>query len=331
MLLMRTHFLHVHLLDTAIASDNVGDEIIVEACRTELAPLLKEAYVTTSSSHDGLGPLSRSLMASADVVFMLGTNALSQRRSRFRQSSHWPITRDDFSVLKGKVVLVGVGASRSYTSLQPRQRRFLRGLLSPRHVHSLRDESALKIVEAAGHRGLNTTCPTLWRWRGAQPNLSHEAAGEVCFTLTQHKPDAVQDGKMIDILRSRYQRLWFWPQQPRDLGYLDSLRGLDEIHVVAPNLAAYDTLLSRKVDVIGTRLHGTIRGLGHGCRSIVIGIDNRAKEIAAHTGLEVIDRSVLEDALPLAITRRSGATLEVDGAVIDRFLGQFRLRDVTSA
>ena len=133
---------------------------------------------------------------------------------------------------------------------------------------------------------------------------------------------------MIEVLKTFYTRLLFWPQQPRDLGYLDEIHGREGIEVVAPNLRSYDRILETGVDVVGTRLHGTIRALMHGCRSIVIGIDNRAAEIGAHTGLEVLPRADLPTLLPAAITNRIPPVLKLDGAAIDQFLGQFM--EVTS-
>jgi polysaccharide pyruvyl transferase WcaK-like protein len=311
-----------HIIDTAIASDNVGDEIIVEACRHALSPILKTAYVTTSSGHDGLGHMGRQLAASAQVVFLLGTNALAASRTKWRHHFIWHVAGRDMEALAGKIVLVGVGAHRAFDNVEPAQVRFLRKLLSPHYSHSVRDASALRILDRCGLSGINTACPTLWR--GAK-GIAKEKASSVCFSLSAHKAHPDLDRRMVEILCSNYRTVWFWPQQPRDTSYLKSLGLLDRISAfVPPNLAAYDDILaSQDIDVIGTRLHGTIRGLMHGRRSLVIGIDHRAKDLASSTNLPVLSRDVLVDRLSDKINSVWDTTLTVDAAAIVEFLEQF--------
>lgn len=321
---MTTPFLKVHLLHTAIASDNVGDEIIVEDCLVELQAILANAYVTTSSSHDGLGRSGRALAADADIVFMLGTNALRARPVSPRRYYMWKLTSRDVAALENKVVLVGVGANESFNGVKRRQKKLLRRILSDCFVHSVRDESAQSIVETCGRNVVNTSCPTIWKWRSALPNCPQNKAASVCFTLTKHKPDLEADRALIRILRENYQNIWFWPQQPRDLKYLESLGDINDIKIIAPNLTAYDKVLSENdLDVIGTRLHGTIRALKHGRRMIVISIDNRASEIGAHTGLTVLERGQIVEKLPTMIASEFETRLTLDTDALDQFLHQF--------
>ncbi len=321
---MADRFPRIHLLQTAIASDNVGDEIIVEACLRELAPVLKTAYVTTSASHDGMGPSGRALAAAADVVLMLGTNALRARKAAPWRYYMWKFSRRDIEAVAGKVVLMGVGANKGFAGLQGAQRSYLKRILSPGHVHSVRDASAKQIVEACGLEAIPTSCPTLWRWRDAGPDCPAGRAAGAVFTLTRHKPKPDLDRAMIAILRQRYSRLWFWPQQPRDLDYLEELGEEGGVSVIPPNLAAYDAVLAGEdVDVIGTRLHGTIRALSHKRRPIVIAIDSRAREIGAETGLTILPRTEIPTRLEGMIEAGTETRLDLDKAAIARFLGQF--------
>lgn len=315
---------HVHLIDTAVASDNLGDEIIGEAARSALMPIFRDCYITTSAGHDGLGPFGRELVAQADVALLLGTNALSPRDQMRQKRFIWMIRPEDLPVLAGKVVLCGVGANRSYDAVEPPQIELLKTVLSPHYRHSVRDGLGAGIVRAAGREALNTTCPTLWRWRDRQPPVPAGKAPGVVFTLTKHKPDPA-DAVMVRILRGLYRQLWFWPQQPRDLAYLDEIAGLAGIEMLAPNLAAYDRLLaSEPVDVVGTRLHGGIRGLQHGRRVLVVAIDNRAAEIGAETGLPVIARSDVAGGLEPRLLADWPTSLHLPEVAIGRFLGQFR-------
>lgn len=313
----------IHLIDTSVASDNLGDEIIVEKARHHLMPVIGDAYISTSSGHDGLGPFGRRLAAEADLVLLLGTNALS---ARYRGRKFiWRVKAQDVTALQGKVVLVGVGANRDFKRVAWRQRWLINRLLSPTHRHSVRDDLAAKILSHCGREAINTSCPTLWEYRSSQPVVRTSPADDVCFTLTGNKPDT-SDRQMIDILRQSYKRIAFWPQMPGDLGYLKSITGLEDIRILAPNLIAYDDFLSTtNADVIGTRLHGGIRGLSHGCRIGVVAIDNRARDIGSGVNLPTIPRAELATRLPDFIASPPKLHLNVNAEPIDRFLSQISL------
>jgi len=319
-------FLHVHLLHTAIATDNIGDEIITQGCLDSLGEVFPSAYISTSSSHDGLGVVSRHMAEAADIVILTGTNALAP----FYQVGKdfiWNVSSQDLDVLRNKVVLMGVGANRTYDRLDRRQIDFLRNILSDDYFHSVRDDLGKEICEAAGKRVLNTSCPTLWGV-GDNPGVTHDSeVKQVCFTLTAHKPDP-SDRIFMEILAERYERLFFFPQQPRDLSYLKKINPKITIDVVAPRLTAYDELLLREeIDVIGTRLHGTIRGLQHGKRAIVISIDNRALGLSKTTGLTVVERDQIGELRNVA-SSDINSELRIPSAEIETFLGQFQLRQL---
>jgi polysaccharide pyruvyl transferase WcaK-like protein len=316
-----SHLRHVHLIDTACASDNLGDEIIMDRCRAEIAPLLRDAYVTTSAGHDGLGPSGRRAAAAADIVLMLGTNALS---ARFRLGSDymWRIMPRDLSALRGKVVLVGVGGNRDFDRVHPLQRRLLRHVLSARHLHSVRDHVALRLLEEIGLKGVMTSCPTLW---SAPREMGGEGpARRAVFTLTRHLAHDT-DADLLAGLREVYDEVWFWPQQPRDLAHLRRLPGHEAVRLLPPNLAAYDAFLAAgAVDVVGTRLHGTIRGLHHGQRVLVVEVDHRAREIAGRSGLASIRRDeIAAGLLPERLNSAWQQTLTLPSEAISAFFGQF--------
>lgn len=313
---------HVHLLDTSVGSGNRGDDIIVDCARRHLWPVVRDSFLSSSSSHDGLGRYSRKLAEDADLVFLLGSNALAAdyRGRRF----HWRVTWRDLRALRGKVVLVGVGAHKEFHRVSRRQINFLRQVLSPRYTHSVRDELAAEILRQCDLPVVNTSCPTLWDYAHRQP-VSEPNPRVACFTLTAGKPDAM-DRQMIRMLADRYDRLHFWPQQPADLSYLDGLDSGVDIGIIAGNLGAYDDFLrSHRPYYVGTRLHGGIRAMSHGCRVLVVTIDNRARSLGAEVGFPILDRSRLSADLGawLDLTGTAGPT--VDGAKVDRFLQQFML------
>ena len=313
---------HIHLIDTSVASDNVGDEIIVSEARAHIDTIFRDAYVSTSSGHDGLGHYSRSLVATADLVFLLGTNALSAKY-QMRGNFIWNVARKDIPILAGKVILFGVGANRDFDQISWRQARLLRRLLSSSHKHAVRDQTGYRLLESCGIAAINTSCPTLWRYASNLTVLPTRPSTNVCFTLTKHKRHN-SDISMIDALRRVYKTVFFWPQQPRDLDYLKEITSTDDITIVAPNLAAYDDLLgNQSMDVVGTRLHGCIRGLKHGQRVLVVAIDNRARDIGRETNLPTISREHVAEHLEQVLLADSAITLNVSAQPIRDYLSQF--------
>ncbi|SHG89861.1 Polysaccharide pyruvyl transferase family protein WcaK [Cognatiyoonia sediminum] len=312
---------HLHLIDTSIGSDNVGDEIIMSEIKSHLLPLISDAYVTTSAGHDGLGVYSRDLAGKADLVLLLGTNAL-RHQYRVGKKYIWYVDRKDISAIEGKVVLFGVGANRDFEKIERRQLAFLQRVLAPNFVHAVRDETGARIVEACGLKSVNTSCPTLW----AAPRVKVDPAkrpGAVCFTLTKHKADPL-DQQMLDQMLDLYEDVYFWPQQPRDLEYLRTLNNQGRVKVLPPNLSAYDAFLSStEVDVVGTRLHGSIRGLHHGRRVLAIAIDNRARDIGAEVSLPTLPRSEMHK-LAERLNGDLTCELSLPKEKIDLFLDQFK-------
>lgn len=315
-------FTHVHIIDTSVATDNIGDEIIVESARAVLAPYLEGVYVSFSSSHDGLGRYGRGLVKNADIALILGTNIISHRNQLCGQGI-WKVSKEDVDALKNKVVLLGCGASRDFDVVDSDQIEFLKTTLSDRYTHSVRDQLGQDIVEQAGHHAVNTSCPTLWGYPWGSADTSSSKSDSVVFTLTKHKPHE-NDAIMVEILQSAYERLAFWPQQPRDFAYLRSLGFTTGINVIPPSLQEFDNfLMATGADVVGTRLHGGIRGLQHGCRSVIVSIDNRARGIGEHVGLPTLDRESIGSRLEGLLHKPGKPELTIPRQEIAGFLEQF--------
>jgi hypothetical protein len=110
--------------------------------------------------------------------------------------------------------------------------------------------------------------------------------------------------------------VYFWPQGSGDARYFAEFsRGAI---LLDRSLAALEQLLREPIDCIGTRLHCGIKCLEHGRRSLVLGIDNRAMEIAADTALPVVWRSDL-DSLRSWIAGGEPVRLAIDFAAIARW------------
>ena len=68
------------------------------------------------------------------------------------------------------------------------------------------------------------------------------------------------------------------------------------IELVSPEVQSFDSLLEKEdIDYVGTRLHAGIRALQHKRRTIIISIDNRAKEMDKSFNLPILERESIND------------------------------------
>ena len=276
------------LLDTSVASTNVGDEIIMQAVRAGLREPLKGTLVSSVASHDRMGPKGRGLIRKADLVVAGGSNLIS---SHMWIRAVWKLgLRDAF--LGMNTVLMGIGWYQFQRKPDPYTAWLLRRVLHPTALHSVRDSHAQSMLASIGITNvINTGCPTIWNLGspGTQP-YPRERAREVVTTLNSYIPDRDADRRLIGILRARYERIYVWLQTAEDYELVRAFG--DDIIVIDPSLAGYDTLLTsgRSLDYVGNRLHGGIRALQHGLRAIIIEIDNRAREMGRDFNLPTVER-----------------------------------------
>lgn len=160
--------------------------------------------------------------------------------------------------------------------------------------HAVRDEyTQRKLAELGITNVIYTACPTMWNLTPEHcKKIPTAKAKSVVTTLTAYHADRKDDKQIINILTSLYNQVFFWPQQIEDVDYLMSLDfDKSKIIVLPPSLKSYDEVLTfEDIDYVGTRLHGGIRALNFGKRTLIIGIDNRAVEINKTTNLPLLNR-----------------------------------------
>jgi polysaccharide pyruvyl transferase WcaK-like protein len=236
--------------------------------------------------------VSRRLIKKSELCIVGGTNLLS---SRMGFLALWKLMPWDIASL-GHVLLLGVGW-RDYMG-QPDwyTRWMLQRVLSDKYTHSARDSHTLEKLGVAKKRVSNTACPTMWGLTESHcARIPRQKASSAVLTLTFYNQDPENDRAVLDLLQQHYKQVFFWPQQSEDDRYFRSL-GVSEIKSIAPNLRAYDRVLeSEDCDFVGTRLHGGIRALQKFRRSLILGIDNRATEIAKNFNLPVLGRKNLRE------------------------------------
>lgn len=302
------------LLNPAIGSKNIGDQVIAEAVRTELQRLvLIQGELPTQTS---LTNAQVDVARNSDLAVLGGTNILSSNMPWYRQ---WKIGPISSRAYENKVLLMGVGwwqyqgEPNRYTS------EILRRVLSRDRIHSVRDEYTREKIAALGFSVVNTACPTMWNTdfsptRGERPALC-------LVTLTDYNRDPAEDNWLIGEASKYYDRVIIWPQSPRDAVYARELTG--SFDLIEPTLAAYDALLaSSEIDYIGTRLHGGIRAMQNGHWGLITAVDNRAIEIGRDTGLPVHKRGDRE-LIARTIAERPDPSISIPTAAIMEWRGQF--------
>lgn len=285
----------IALFDTATGSNNIGDEIIMEAVRKIILEIFPETFVVSVPTHLRSSWDAVRSMRGAKLAIVGGTNLLSTDRRRYRQ---WKL--DLVHALRTPpCVLLGVGWWQYQENISPTTRLFYKSVFSKDHIHSVRDNyTKQKLSDQIGLRCVNTGCPTIWTLTAKHvAAIPEQRSSRVVFTFTDYNKDPQLDRGLVAQLRSIYSELLFWPQGARDIEYIQDL-DLGDVKIIPPNLNSYDDVLkSGNIDYIGTRLHGGIRALQHQRRAIILAVDNRSIEMGQDFCLPVFPRKEMDSFL----------------------------------
>ncbi len=319
----------ITLLDTAIASTNKGDEIIMACVEEELHDLLKRYYVMRVPTHlsafnalecIGKLPDSASEIASSKYKFVCGTNLLSGKM--LHRTNQWDIHLWNCRPIKG-CILVGVGGSSDHADGYTK--RLYQKVLSKQYVHSVRDQKAYDLVTSLGFKCENTGCVSMWsltpEFCAEIPKLKQK---KVIFTLTDYNKNAKADTALIETVRRNYEEVYFWIQGAHDYEYLQGLTDVSDIRVVGPDVKEYQALLRGgvEIDYVGTRLHAGIFAMRHKIRSIIIQIDARMDAMSNCIPCNCISRNRMES-LDEMINSKLQTNVILNWDAIKRWKGQF--------
>jgi len=291
----------ITLFNTSICSENTGDFIIIDAVKKHLYEIFPQDMFFETITHDRISKATYKLLRNTDYAFVGGTNLLSSNMCTYNQ---WKINLIDSFFLKN-IILMGVGWWQYQKEPSSYTKVLLSKVLSKNILHSVRDSYTEQKLQKIGFSNIiNTGCPTMWELTSDHcAQIPQAKAKNVVFTLTDYNPDNIIDQKLIDILQKNYDNIYFWPQGSRDIHYIKTLTNISRIKILGGNLFAFNQILEDKslsLEYIGTRLHAGIRALQKKRRSIIIGIDNRSKEIAKDSNLKIIfrkDINYLDDAI----------------------------------
>ncbi|WP_323960950.1 polysaccharide pyruvyl transferase family protein [Arthrobacter sp. JZ12] len=303
-------------LDPSLNSRNTGDQIIADAVETELAGMLPDSYLLRLPTQTYLTRKERQLAAHCSDFVVGGTNLLNGNIPTYIQ---WKLDPHTVHTYKGSVSLLGVGWWQYQAKPNLLSRSLWRGLLGA-GVNSVRDGYTQKMLTEVGVESINTGCPTMWRLPSEIP-VSDKRPSGVIMTLTDYHRNPLRDAKLVRGLKERYEEVLVWPQGSKDRTYVRSLdRG---VQFLGDGLEDFNSALnSRQFDYVGTRLHAGVRALQLGAKSTIVAVDNRAVEIAKHTGLPVISGN-LEARDWAVVDERSDIRLELPREAINNWKAAF--------
>lgn len=317
------------LFDVAEGTQNLGDYIIMKCIMEEMDFLFKGNFLTHFSTHT---PIARSYqnirknMASracdnADKKFICGANTL--KMSLLRISPDWNINCFNTKYYKESIA-IGIGTDTNSKHMDLYTKNIYKKIFSKKYIHSVRDERTKKILESLGVKAINTGCPTIWKLTPeACEKIRQTKANSVIFTLTFYKKDINRDQELINILQKNYKEVYFWVQGSEDYEYFKSFKNIDGIKIVDPTLEAYEKILKKDdIEYVGTRLHAGIYAMRHNIRSIIVSIDNRAKDMAETYNLNIIDRNDMKK-LEKKINSKFKTDVRINTNAINEWKRQF--------
>lgn len=310
------------LLNPAYDGDNSGDQIIMENCLLQLPNSLVKDDTIYIPTHRKLTESEQKQLLVARMKVLCGTNALS---GHMRSYGLWRMEKK-VRIYKN-TILMGVGFDSNCKTFDFYTKMLFMTILSKKYLHSVRDSFSEEMLHSMGiHNVINTGCPTMWK---ITPELCacipQNKAERVVCTLTDYNRNPKLDQKLLDILSDCYEKVYLWPQGIEDNDYFQQLRINENIEIIAFGLISYDGILNQKnIDYVGTRLHAGIRSLSKCHRTIVISIDNRAKNIGKDTGLPTIQREDIEISLKRKIESEFATDIRLPIDSIEKWKRQFQ-------
>ncbi len=315
----------IALYDTSVMSLNVGDEIINRSIYEQIAPIFSEQQFIKASTHDGTSSIGIHYFNEAAERILCGSNILT---GSFFSSAQWNVGPIDVLRMK-KITTLGVGWVDYQSKISLYTQLSYRYLLDSNRYHSVRDEYTKKKLQEIGiDNVLNTACPTMWKLTPEHcKRIRKHKASKVVFTITDYRQDPKNDKIMIDILCDNYKEVYLWLQGRGDSKYFSSLQlenNKNKIKIIPPQLDLFDQILDeQEVDFVGTRLHAGIRSLQYGNRTIIVGIDNRAKEKKKDFNINVIERENVEKELSEVINSEFATEIIIPIKEIELWKSQF--------
>ena len=285
---------NITIFDTSISTRNVGDEIIMQSVNNVVTEIFNDSQIFHIPTHNYLTLDSLKCLRESHHSIVGGTNLLSSNMPFYQQ---WKVLPHDLLFLRSNILL-GVGWWQYQQKPNLYTKLMLKKLLA-KGIHSVRDSFTQEMLANIGIENvINTSCPTMW---GLSPDhckkIPKQKSKSVIYTLTDYNKNATKDKDALQLLRNEYENVYLWLQGSKDYKYLvEENLGQYVDEIIPPQLSSFDNFLERgDIEYIGTRLHAGIRALQKGCRSLILAVDNRAKEKKKDYSIHVVEREDLTE------------------------------------
>lgn len=276
----------ISLLNTVIQDYNVGNQIFTEEIVADLEALFPHDVLIHLPYWDDFSPRTLDYMRRSKVTFFGGANSLTSDMERVK---YMGVSAENVHTVP-PFVLVGVGWWKYEETPTEQTKYILQHALHKDMVHSVRDHHTQDMLRQCGIENVMVTgCPSVWAFSAEKClNIPGSKSDSVLLGLSDAVRERAFDEMLVAALHKNYKHLYFWPQGPKDLAYVQSLS--DQFQIIPSHLSALDRFLRNtpSVDYVGTRLHTGIRALQHLKRSIIICVDNRAEEMRKSIHLPVV-------------------------------------------
>lgn len=312
----------ITVFDTSVCTENVGDEIIMDCVKVQLREIFPQTMFLRVPTHEKISKISYMRMKKTNIGFVGGTNLLAS-------NMRYPINQWNIHLWNTKhmnnVVLMGVGSQNYGDNINLYTKLVYKNALSSKYLHSVRDSYTEGIMRKIGiNNVINTGCPTLWSLTKEHcQSIPTKKSKNVICTFTDYNKDIDRDKKLSEILLKNYENVYCWIQGSRDYEYIKSIS--DKFILIDPHLEEYDKILTSDIDLdfVGTRLHAGIRAMQKGRRSIILSVDNRAREMGRDYNLNVIERTDI-DKLEEYINSEFKTEVKLNLDNINKWKAQFR-------
>lgn len=318
------------VFDTSVGSLNIGDQIINKSFNKNMKDIYGDGFVVRYATHtptshfyqnNGFNRFYR-YVKSCSAKFVVGTNILSN--NMFEPWPNWNVNIFNCKPYKNSI-LVGCGYAADSDKVNAYTKFLYSKILSKDLIHSVRDERTKRILNGLGYKAINTGCITMWGLTKEHcRKISAKKHKNVIFTLTDYKQDIKYDQCLIDILNKNYEKVYYWIQGSGDLEYFKELKNTEKIIMVNPNLDDYKrVLIENDVDYVGTRLHAGVFAMQNFVRSIILIVDNRARDMKETYNLPAVERKEIKEKLQEMIIADYETKINIDEAKIEEWKKQF--------
>ena len=195
---------YITLLDTYACSENLGDQIIMDAVKKQVRDIFPFAYTVFIPTHEHIGKFGYRLIKKSDHILVGGTNLLTSYMNKYNQ---WRIDYKDYFKLKD-VILMGVGWWQYQGKPNLYTRKLLQKVLNRNLIHSVRDNYTLGQLQKTGiSNAVNTGCPTMWELDAEHCRTIPADKGEnLLLTFTDYKPSPTIDKKIFTTLKKNIKK-----------------------------------------------------------------------------------------------------------------------------